>query len=159
MSAAATPATVMADVHVAMRGARGETAEARDYDGQERGPVAARDALASSIPAVSMNITGPSGSISIGFSTGSVGVPAISETMELMVQNISPLQEPGRYRRFLTEYIRGDKEGGMSFYHLNKILLGMGEKPIYLAEFKEYLWHMSLHHAKNIMQRPPIGNW
>ncbi|MBK8697409.1 MAG: transglycosylase domain-containing protein [Deltaproteobacteria bacterium] len=45
----ATPATVMADVHVAMRGARGETAEARDYDGQERGPVAARDALASSL--------------------------------------------------------------------------------------------------------------
>ncbi|HIH09831.1 MAG TPA: hypothetical protein HA254_04130 [Candidatus Diapherotrites archaeon] len=91
------------------------------------------------------------------FVVNNVGM--ISETMELMVQNISPLQEPGRYRRFLTEYIRGDKEGGMSFYHLNKILLGMGEKPIYLAEFKEYLWHMSLHHAKNIMQRPPIGNW
>ncbi len=45
----ATPATVMADVQVPLRGARGETAEARDYDGLERGPVAAREALASSL--------------------------------------------------------------------------------------------------------------
>ena len=36
----------------------------------------------SSMPAVSMNSTGPSGSSSIGFSTGSVVVPATSETME-----------------------------------------------------------------------------
>ena len=34
------------------------------------------------MPAVSMNSTGPSGSSSIGFSTGSVVVPAISETIE-----------------------------------------------------------------------------
>ena len=33
-------------------------------------------------PAVSMNSTGPSGNSSIGFSTGSVVVPAISETIE-----------------------------------------------------------------------------
>lgn len=45
----ATPSTVMADVHVPLRGARGETAEARDYDGLERGPVPAREALASSL--------------------------------------------------------------------------------------------------------------
>lgn len=44
-----TPSTVMADVRVPMRGARGETAEARDYDGLERGPVPAREALASSL--------------------------------------------------------------------------------------------------------------
>ena len=36
----------------------------------------------SSMPAVSMNSTGPIGSSSIGFSTGSVVVPAISETIE-----------------------------------------------------------------------------
>jgi hypothetical protein len=36
----------------------------------------------SSMPAVSMNSTGPMGSSSIGFSTGSVVVPATSETME-----------------------------------------------------------------------------
>ncbi|MDB4932471.1 MAG: Multimodular transpeptidase-transglycosylase, partial [Myxococcaceae bacterium] len=45
----ATPATIMADVRVPLRGARGETAEARDYDGLERGPVPAREALASSL--------------------------------------------------------------------------------------------------------------
>jgi hypothetical protein len=39
---------------------------------------------ASSIPAVSMKSTGPSGSSSIGFSTGSVVVPAWSETMETL---------------------------------------------------------------------------
>ena len=39
-------------------------------------------APASSMPAVSMNSTGPSGSSSIGFSTGSVVVPATSETIE-----------------------------------------------------------------------------
>lgn len=44
-----TPDTVMADVRVPLRGARGETAEARDYDGLERGPVPARDALAASL--------------------------------------------------------------------------------------------------------------
>ena len=47
----------MADVHVAMRGARGETAEARDYDGQERGPVAAREALASSLNLATVELT------------------------------------------------------------------------------------------------------
>ena len=36
----------------------------------------------SSMPAVSMNSTGPSGSSSIGFSTGSVVVPATGETIE-----------------------------------------------------------------------------
>ena len=36
----------------------------------------------SSMPAVSMNNTGPSGSSSIGFSTGSVVVPATSETID-----------------------------------------------------------------------------
>ena len=36
----------------------------------------------SSIPAVSINKTGPNGKSSIGFSTGSVVVPAISETIE-----------------------------------------------------------------------------
>ena len=36
----------------------------------------------SSIPAVSMNSTGPIGSSSIGFSTGSVVVPATSETID-----------------------------------------------------------------------------
>lgn len=45
----ATPTTVVADVQVPLRGARGETAEARDYDGLERGPVPAREALASSL--------------------------------------------------------------------------------------------------------------
>ncbi len=39
-------------------------------------------APSSSMPAVSMNSTGPMGSISIGFSTGSVVVPAICETIE-----------------------------------------------------------------------------
>ncbi len=39
-------------------------------------------APASSMPAVSMNSTGPMGRISIGFSTGSVVVPAIAETIE-----------------------------------------------------------------------------
>ena len=37
---------------------------------------------ASSIPAVSINNTGPSGNSSIGFSTGSVVVPATSDTIE-----------------------------------------------------------------------------
>ena len=45
----ATPTTVLADVRVPLRGARGETAEARDYDGLERGPVSARQALGSSL--------------------------------------------------------------------------------------------------------------
>ncbi len=36
----------------------------------------------SSIPAVSMNRTGPTGRSSMGFSTGSVVVPALAETME-----------------------------------------------------------------------------
>ena len=39
-------------------------------------------APSSSMPAVSMNSTGPMGSISIGFSTGSVVVPATGETIE-----------------------------------------------------------------------------
>ena len=39
-------------------------------------------APSSSIPAVSMNSTGPSGSSSIGFSTGSVVVPATSDTID-----------------------------------------------------------------------------
>ena len=34
------------------------------------------------MPAVSMNSTGPMGSISMGFSTGSVVVPATGETIE-----------------------------------------------------------------------------
>ncbi|MGC3999877.1 MAG: hypothetical protein QM767_21505 [Anaeromyxobacter sp.] len=38
----------------------------------------------SSMPAVSMNCTGPSGCSSKGFSTGSVVVPAWSETMETL---------------------------------------------------------------------------
>lgn len=45
----ATPTTIMADVEVPLRGARGETAEARNYDGVERGPVPAREALAASL--------------------------------------------------------------------------------------------------------------
>jgi penicillin-binding protein 1C len=44
-----TPATILDDVAVSMRGARGSTFEARDYDGRERGPVRARVALASSL--------------------------------------------------------------------------------------------------------------
>ena len=44
-----TAASVLADVAAPMRGGRGETFEARDYDGRERGPVRARAALAASL--------------------------------------------------------------------------------------------------------------
>ncbi len=45
----ATPATPLADVQDRLRGARGVSFFARDYDGRERGPVSARRALASSL--------------------------------------------------------------------------------------------------------------
>ena len=44
-----TAASVLADVVAPMRGGHGETFEARDYDGRERGPVRARAALAASL--------------------------------------------------------------------------------------------------------------
>ncbi len=51
-----TAATVLDDVNIAMTGARGEHFEARDYDGDERGPVAARDALASSLNLAALDV-------------------------------------------------------------------------------------------------------
>lgn len=44
-----TAASVLADVIAPMRGGEGETFEARDYDGRERGPVRARAALSASL--------------------------------------------------------------------------------------------------------------
>ncbi len=44
-----TAATVLDDIAVPLRGARGATFEARDYDGRERGPVRARVALSASL--------------------------------------------------------------------------------------------------------------
>lgn len=44
-----TAASVLADVVAPMRGGEGETFEARDYDGRERGPVRARAALSASL--------------------------------------------------------------------------------------------------------------
>ncbi|MDO9021519.1 MAG: transglycosylase domain-containing protein [Deltaproteobacteria bacterium] len=61
----ATPATVLADVQVPLRGARGETAEARDYDGRERGPVRAREALASSLNLAALDAAAQVGAAAI----------------------------------------------------------------------------------------------
>jgi penicillin-binding protein 1C len=57
-----TAATVLDDVALPMRGARGATFEARDYDGRERGPVRARVALASSLNLAALDATGRVGS-------------------------------------------------------------------------------------------------
>ena len=57
------------------RSVRSKTCRVRATRSSPRAP-------ASSMPAVSMNSTGPSGSSSIGFSTGSVVVPARSETID-----------------------------------------------------------------------------
>ncbi len=57
-----TPATVLDDVAVPLRGARGATFEARDYDGRERGPVRARVALASSLNLAALDAAGRVGS-------------------------------------------------------------------------------------------------
>ncbi len=82
----ATPATVMADVHVAMRGARGETAEARDYDGQERGPVAARDALASSLNLAALDAATRVGASAIVGQLRALGVEVPGEARGGMVR-------------------------------------------------------------------------
>ncbi len=57
-----SPATVLDDVAVPLRGAHGATFEARDYDGHERGPVRARVALASSLNLAALDATGRVGS-------------------------------------------------------------------------------------------------
>lgn len=79
----ATPSTVMADVHVPMRGARGETAEARDYDGLERGPVPAREALASSLNLAALN------------AASRVGAAAIVDRLRALGMDV-----PGEARRY-----------------------------------------------------------
>jgi penicillin-binding protein 1C len=53
-----TPATVLDDIVVPLRGAHGATFEARDYDGHERGPVRARVALASSLNLAALDAAG-----------------------------------------------------------------------------------------------------
>jgi penicillin-binding protein 1C len=57
-----SPATVLDDVALPMRGAHGATFEARDYDGRERGPVRARVALAASLNLAALDATGRVGS-------------------------------------------------------------------------------------------------
>jgi penicillin-binding protein 1C len=57
-----TAATLLDDVTVPLRGARGATFEARDYDGHERGPVRARVALASSLNLAALDAAGRVGS-------------------------------------------------------------------------------------------------
>jgi penicillin-binding protein 1C len=79
----ATAATVMADVQVPMRGARGETAEARDYDGRERGPVPAREALASSLNLAALD------------AAARVGAPAIVDRLRALGMDV-----PGDARRY-----------------------------------------------------------
>jgi penicillin-binding protein 1C len=51
-----TAASALEDVHVAMTGAGGSSFEARDYDGIERGPVRAREALASSLNLAALDV-------------------------------------------------------------------------------------------------------
>jgi penicillin-binding protein 1C len=79
----ATPETIMADVRVPLRGARGETAEARDYDGLERGPVPAREALASSLNLAALD------------AATQVGAAAIVEQLRAL-----GVEVPGEARRY-----------------------------------------------------------
>ncbi|MBI5514177.1 MAG: transglycosylase domain-containing protein [Deltaproteobacteria bacterium] len=72
-----TGATVLDDLQRPMYGARGSTFEARDYDGVERGPVRARQALASSLNLAALDAArrvGAEGVVSrlrsLGFSLG-----------------------------------------------------------------------------------------
>ena len=64
-----------ASVTMMPRSTRSSTARVRAIRNSPSAP-------SSSMPAVSTNSTGPSGSSSIGFSTGSVVVPAVAETID-----------------------------------------------------------------------------
>lgn len=70
----ASPATILDDVAVPLRGARGSTFEARDYDGHERGPVRARVALASSLNLAALDAAGRAGSDRVVARLRSLGV-------------------------------------------------------------------------------------
>ena len=86
----ATPATVLADVQVPLRGARGETAEARDYDGLERGPVSARQALGSSLNLAALD------------AATQVGAEAIVDQLRALGINV-----PGDARRYGPSLVLG----------------------------------------------------
>lgn len=68
-----TAATVLDDISVARKGAHGETFEARDYDGRERGPVRARVALASSLNLAALDVAGRVGQDAIVTRLGGLG--------------------------------------------------------------------------------------
>jgi penicillin-binding protein 1C len=71
-----TPATVLDDVSVALRGARGSTFEARDYDGHERGPVRARVALSASLNLAALDAAGRVGSERVVARLRALGITA-----------------------------------------------------------------------------------
>lgn len=72
----ATAATTLADVQDRLRGARGVSFFARDYDGRERGPVTARRALASSLNLAALDAAAQVGAADVVTRLRSLGLRA-----------------------------------------------------------------------------------
>ncbi len=79
-----TAASVLADVAAPMRGGQGETFEAHDYDGRERGPVRARAALSASLNLAAIDAARQVGAERI-----------VSRLRDLGMRNVGSAQEYG----------------------------------------------------------------